>query len=99
MDVEDSPAQGNISVKLLLFAKARELVGCSSTDLAISIGAIRSKLTGGQLKALIVERFPRLTSIADNSLLAVALNYVDVDDSVELYEGIEVALIPPIGGG
>ncbi|CDW54904.1 molybdopterin converting factor, subunits 1:2 [Trichuris trichiura] len=99
MDVEDLPAQGNISVKLLLFAKARELAGCSSTDFTISIGAVSNKLTGGQLKGLIVERFPRLTSVADNSLLAVALNYVDVDDSVELYEGVEVALIPPIGGG
>uniref|UniRef100_A0A5S6QNG3 Molybdopterin synthase sulfur carrier subunit n=1 Tax=Trichuris muris TaxID=70415 RepID=A0A5S6QNG3_TRIMR len=99
MDVDASTEQSQIFVKLLFFASARELAHCSSVRLPISIQAAHRKLTGGELKAFIVERFPRLTSIAESCLLAVALNYVDTDDSVELYDGVEVALIPPISGG
>lgn len=80
-------------VTFLLFASARELCECSEVSLELSEG---SRSVAAALDALCA-RFPRLSPLRPQLQLAVNHRYAAPE--LELAEGDEVAVIPPISGG
>lgn len=82
----------NVEVTVLLFAKAREIVGKKQEKLVLP-----NTLTYAELFDRIVEEFS-LQSIKDSLILAVNEEFC-TEDSFELRSGDEIAVIPPLSGG
>lgn len=79
-------------IKVIAFARVRELLGFSEREFAAAevptVAALRSRL---EVVA------PELASLRAST--RVARNGQLVDDAAALREGDEVALLPPVGGG
>ncbi|XP_043471893.1 molybdopterin synthase sulfur carrier subunit [Leptopilina heterotoma] len=82
-----------VTVKILFFAKARELSGVKECNLT----TIR-EITYANLKKTIVSEF-HLESIRENLILALNENFVTEDVTFHLVEKDEIAVIPPLSGG
>ncbi|XP_051160801.1 molybdopterin synthase sulfur carrier subunit [Leptopilina boulardi] len=82
-----------VTVKILFFAKARELSGVKECNL-MTIKEISYR----NLKKIIVNKF-HLESICDNLILALNENFVSEDIIFNLIEKDEIAVIPPLSGG
>ena len=87
--------QDKVAVSLLLFAKARELVGSSSVNLSVP----SSTSTYSDLVTFILEAFPVLKRLGGTFVLSLNENYIDQDSEISLGAGDELAVIPPISGG
>ena len=87
--------QDKVAVSLLLFAKARELVGSSSVSLSLP----SSTSTYSDLVTFILETFPILKRLGGTFVLSLNENYIDQDSELSLRPGDELAVIPPISGG
>lgn len=85
-----------VEVKILFFAKSRELVGVREKKVTL-----QTRLTTSQLRQNIINLFPCLKVIENNFLIAVNEEYLapDNDVTVVLNTGDELAIIPPISGG
>eukprot|EP00553_Chaetoceros_curvisetus_P006894 CAMPEP_0204630084 /NCGR_PEP_ID=MMETSP0717-20131115/19558_1 /ASSEMBLY_ACC=CAM_ASM_000666 /TAXON_ID=230516 /ORGANISM="Chaetoceros curvisetus" /LENGTH=89 /DNA_ID=CAMNT_0051647215 /DNA_START=29 /DNA_END=298 /DNA_ORIENTATION=+ len=87
-----------VSVKVLLFASAREAAGnVSEVTLSLDDGSDTSTF-----RIVMAEKYPKLSSmVMDEESLTLALNeeYVQTGDVISLKNGDTVALIPPISGG
>jgi len=86
-----------LKVKLLFFAKSRELVGQSVTFIELP-----SSVTGQLLLHLILDQYPSLKILSESLLLSHNEEYIDVVDNITtltLKSGDEIAVIPPISGG
>lgn len=81
-------------VKVLFFAKSREVSGVPELELELDEGADTNALLQ-QLK----DKFPGLDSVMKTCVLAVNMDYLAPDESVQLKQGDEVAIIPPLSGG
>lgn len=79
-------------MKILLFARARELVGVDHITLDASEPA-----TVGDLRRCLSEQFPALSGLIDKS--AIAVNDEFAEDNARIAPGAEVALLPPVSGG
>ena len=85
-----------VNCKLLLFAKAKDLVGCGEKSITVTDEQIKVS----HLESLIFEQIaPELSPIRNNCVLAVAQEYVAKDQVITLTENIEIAVIPPLSGG
>lgn len=84
-----------ITVRLLLFAKARELAGASEASLQVPV-VFRDV---EELKEVIFSTFPKLQVLQHSAVVAVNEVYVEAGAEVTLRPGDEVAFIPPISGG
>lgn len=84
-----------IAVRLLLFAKARELAGASEVSLQVPV-VFRDV---EELKQTIFSTFPKLRVLQHSAVVAVNEVYVEAGAEVTLRPGDEVAFIPPISGG
>lgn len=82
-----------VNVKILFFAKAKELAGTSETNLSVEESILYEDL----LKIL-VETYS-LDDIKNNIILAVNTEYREATETILLKTGDEIALIPPISGG
>ena len=87
--------QDKVAVSLLLFAKARELVGSSSVSLSLP----SSTSTYSDLVSSVLELFPVLKRLGGTFVLSLNENYIDQDSEISLSAGDELAVIPPISGG
>ena len=83
-----------VHVKVLFFAKARELVGRS--EAAAVLPSVSDKLT---LLEVLESRFPELKVLNRCFVLAVNEEYVEDDAEHNLSSNDELAVIPPISGG
>ncbi|XP_043241725.1 molybdopterin synthase sulfur carrier subunit-like isoform X2 [Amphibalanus amphitrite] len=90
--LEGMPAAADVT--LLLFAKARELVG--SPQVSVSVP---TECSGAELRELLVQTYPQLATLQGTFILAVNQRYLEADESVTIRRGDEVAVIPPISGG
>jgi molybdopterin converting factor subunit 1 len=79
-------------MRVLLFARARDLAGMDVLDVAVPAGA-----TVGDLRRCLRERCPRLGSLLERSAIAVNNEYAE--DATPLPANAEVALVPPVSGG
>lgn len=77
---------------MLYFAAAREHAGIDREILELD-----GPLTLGELLSSLCEKRPRLGEI--RSALRLAVNLEFVAEPTPLYDGDEVALIPPVSGG
>ncbi|XP_073832012.1 molybdenum cofactor synthesis 2A [Musca autumnalis] len=85
-----------INIRILFFAKSRELAGLDEVSFSLESSAITSL---DLLKKLIAAY--NLESIKSTIILAVNQNYCNISDEdvLSLKEGDEVAIIPPLSGG
>lgn len=81
-------------VRVLYFAASREAAGSPEESLELPPGA-----TTAQLLAELRARHPALESVLRACVFAVNHEYVQIEQSVDLKEGDEVAIIPPLSGG
>jgi molybdopterin synthase sulfur carrier subunit len=81
-----------ISVRVKLFAAARDLVGTGETELSLQDGSRASDVLDHFLKAR-----PELSNWKNHLRVAVNAEYVELDH--RLQSGDEVAIIPPVSGG
>ena len=86
-----------VTVRVLFFAKARELVGKSCYQ--ITLPRDPARVSGGRLLELVVDSFPQLKGIAGSVALALDEEYISADQFVEIGAGSEIAVIPPLSGG
>lgn len=80
-------------VRVLFFAKARELAGIKESELVLP-----KILSSGELKERLVRDY-RLESIRDVFILALNEEFVESDVKLCLSERDEIAVIPPLSGG
>ena len=84
-----------INVRLLFFAKARELSGRNEITYQID----KTKIIANDLLQHICTDF-NLEAIRQSLILAINEDYCDdLQTELQLKEGDEIAIIPPISGG
>ena len=83
-----------VTLTVLFFAKARELVGSSSVTTSIPASIRYSELLS-HLEA----EFPGLQRLGRTFVLSLNENYIDQEEELVLTNGDEIAVIPPISGG
>jgi molybdopterin converting factor subunit 1 len=81
-----------MKVRLRFFARCREIAGESETELELEKGS-----TITSIREKLEQCFPELSSLGSSLLLAV--NGEFAAPHLELKEGDEIALLPPMSGG
>jgi molybdopterin converting factor subunit 1 len=81
-----------MTVKVLFFAKTRDVVGAPSADIDVDHPA-----TVGELRQRLIEKWPQLGPLQDALLFAVNNDYAD--EFRQLSADDEVACFPPVSGG
>ncbi len=79
-------------MKVLLFARARDLAGADAVDVELPPGA-----TVADLRRVLGDRYPKLAPLLERSALAVDDEFAGED--VVIDAGAVVALLPPVSGG
>jgi len=91
------------SIKILFFAAARELAGGVQQIVADVLPAADGDgvLRLGDVRAYLAKTFPGLSPIIADVTLALNMEYVsaDLEATLTVQAGDDVALIPPISGG
>ncbi len=81
-------------IKVLFFARYRELLDCSELRLREeAVGSIDS------LRQLLSEKGERWTEVMNNPSTLVSLNQTVVTGQALISEGDEIAFFPPVTGG
>lgn len=93
----DAAAGTRIRVRVLAFARLRELLGFSEREL--DAAADGATVTAERVWTLLAERCPAAELAALRASTRFARNGVLIDPSAPLADGDEVALLPPVGGG
>jgi molybdopterin converting factor subunit 1 len=81
-----------MTLRVRLFARARDVVGRDALDVSLPAGA-----TVAELRQALAERYPALAGLLKRSAIAVQDEFTD--DALVLFPGAEVALLPPVSGG
>ncbi|WP_338256201.1 MoaD/ThiS family protein [Dictyobacter halimunensis] len=81
-----------MKIRVRYFASLREIVGQNEEWLTVDDNA-----TVANVRALLLEREPRLQPVMDRSVSALNRRYVSPETL--LHEGDELVFIPPTGGG
>jgi molybdopterin converting factor small subunit len=81
-----------MKIKVFFYSYFKELTGCASIEETISEHA-----TVGGLLTNLYARFPKLSSMANSTLIAVGVEYQN--RGYVLHDGDEVSLFPPVQGG
>lgn len=81
-----------MSIRVRLFAIARERAGASEVVLDLREGA-----TVAELRAALAERFPALAPLLPNVMIALNAEYAS--DGQLIAPGADAAVIPPVSGG
>ena len=79
-------------MRVLLFARARELAGVESIDVNLP-----PRATVADLRASLANQCERIARLVEKSAIAVNNEYAA--DATLLPAGAEVALLPPVSGG
>jgi molybdopterin converting factor subunit 1 len=83
--------KNRMTVKILTFGIARDIVGSSTFETQINEGS-----TVADLKNALLERYPRFGTLAS---LMIAVNAEYGNEATVLSERDEIAIIPPVAGG
>ena len=82
----------SITVRVLFFGAARDVVGHEEVDLALTFPA-----STDSARSQILSIYPELQRFGNSLLFAVNQEYAQPD--LEIQEGDELALFPPVSGG
>jgi len=82
----------DVTVNVLLFAAAKDLAGTSAAKLNLSEDA-----SVEEVRAALVDAFPRLEHLAASLLIAVNSQYAV--NSQRVTDNDEIACFPPVSGG
>ncbi|KAL4448052.1 hypothetical protein ABPG75_005271 [Micractinium tetrahymenae] len=83
-----------MEVRVLFFARSRELAGASEATLSLQPGS-----TTAALMPHLLEQFPQLSELGTSFVLSLNQEYLAPGEAQPLKAGDEVAVIPPISGG
>ncbi|KAK8397765.1 hypothetical protein O3P69_004516 [Scylla paramamosain] len=83
-----------VSVTLLFFAGARDLAGVERATVTLT-----ASTTPEQLLAEVVRSFGEITNLRDSLIISLNQEYCEPGQGLELSNGDEIAIIPPISGG
>lgn len=92
MDTQPTSADTNVKVRVLAFARVREIVGSSESERILG-----GPCTLAGLWAQLVEEMPALAAFSKS--IRFARNGQVVEADTLLGDGDEVALLPPVSGG
>ncbi len=81
-----------MKVRLLLFALYKDLAGLEEVEIDVPVGA-----TGSNVVEVLRARGGGLARLPERPVIAVNREYAALD--TELFDGDEVALLPPVAGG
>jgi len=81
-------------LKVLFFARARELVGTGELEWEAP-----QDCTVSVLVQSLMNKYPALRDLRSQMLLAVNKSYTGLDAETPLRESDEIAFIPPLSGG
>ena len=81
-----------MTIKTLFFAHYQDVMGCREMPLCLENGA-----TVGEVAALLTSRNESLGDLLKSGRVAVNAEFADAD--TVLYEGDELAFLPPMSGG
>lgn len=81
-----------MTVRVLLFARARELAGIREVAVELPAGA-----TVADLRTALAATYPELTAVLARS--AVAVDEEFAEDATMIHDGAVAAVIPPVSGG
>ncbi len=81
-----------MSVRVRLFAAARQLAKRDTIEIELDDGA-----TVSDLRVAIESQFPELRQVVRHSMFAINADYTD--DTTPITGDAEVACIPPVSGG
>jgi molybdopterin converting factor subunit 1 len=79
-------------MKVLFFARARDLAGVAAIEMSMPAAS-----TVGDLRGRLTADYPRLAGLLPDCAIAVDEEFAD-DDS-EVSPGAEIAVLPPVSGG
>jgi len=86
--------QATVQVTVLFFAKARELLGKSSSPCQVP-----ASCTYSQLITHLKTSFTHLNRLGDAFVVSLNEDYIEEEGQLQLHQGDELAVIPPISGG
>lgn len=81
-----------MTITVLLFAGVKEIVGSSSVDLQLDVGA-----NVADIQSEMGKKFDGLSALMTKCAFAIDDKYVDPETA--LVDGTTVACIPPVSGG
>ncbi|MFM7150117.1 MAG: molybdopterin converting factor subunit 1 [Gemmataceae bacterium] len=79
-------------IRVLLFARIKEMFASSSLEIELPEGA-----TVGELRQVLIDRTPHLKPLLDRCRIAVDSEFAI--DLLPIQPHNEIALIPPVSGG
>lgn len=83
-----------MDVRVLFFARSRELAGTSEATLTLQPGS-----TTAALMQQLLKQYPQLEQLQGSFVFSLNQEYLAPGEEQQLKAGDEVAVIPPISGG